>query len=77
MPANLTGGNPGSCAVCGESPSYCVIIQVGARRLLKDLCQPHLDEVMAGAKPIQRREPAGEAMAPEAGSVVSMSEWRK
>jgi hypothetical protein len=78
VPANWTGTDRYSCAVCGDSPSRCVIIQVGARKLLKDLCQRHLDEVMAGAKPIQRADSANKGTtAPEVASVVRISEWRK
>jgi hypothetical protein len=58
VPADPMGTDHYSCAVCGERPTRCVIIHVGAEELLKDLCQQHLHEVMAGARPIQNTDPA-------------------
>jgi hypothetical protein len=78
VPADPVGTDQYSCAVSGDSPSQCVIIQVGEEELLKNLCHRHLDEVMAGAKPIERTDPANKgARRPEKISVVHISDWRR
>jgi hypothetical protein len=63
--------------VCEGAAARCVIIQIGARKLLKDLCDPHLDEVMAGARPIGGKDPANHgAITAGMASVVPISKFR-
>jgi hypothetical protein len=42
------------CDVCGQPASETVTIRVGRRGLTKDLCERHLSEITAGARPVRR-----------------------
>ena|SRR5438067_12647499 len=46
------------CDVCGEQATETVTLQVGARKLLKDLCRVHVAELVQGARrPKRGRRP--------------------
>ena len=45
------------CDVCGAPAVDSVTIRVARRTLNKDLCELHLQEVTAGARPVRRGRP--------------------
>src|SRR2546425_11197243 len=42
------------CDVCGKPASDTISIRVGGRNLTKDVCETHLAELVAGARPARR-----------------------
>jgi predicted RNase H-like nuclease len=52
------------CDVCGQPAMDTARIQVGGRRLTKDLCQTHLSEFTSGARPARRGRPRATGTVP-------------
>lgn len=42
------------CDVCGKPATQTVKIQIDARRVEKDLCKKHLDELKEGTRALKR-----------------------
>lgn len=47
------------CDVCGEPATQSATIQARQRRMVKDLCDKHVNELLAGARPVRRGRPRG------------------
>ena len=54
------------CDVCGKPASDTISIRVGGRNLTKDVCETHLAELVAGARPARRGRRRGSLAAKSA-----------
>ena len=56
------------CDVCGKPAAQTAAIVVGKRRMVKDLCEQHLSELLSGARaPRRGRRPGVRTAAPARG----------
>jgi hypothetical protein len=62
------------CDVCGKAPAETVTIRVGARSYQKDVCGPHRDELLKGARAPRRGRPRSK---PATAPVVRRTATRK